>query len=544
MRTTLDSARKLFRALDTPRALTCEILVRHGCWDQLARLSIDPSHYLDARQYYLDVVATEYLRKHAQLPGGLPKRENALKKFMEAERLCAKTNARFNALRNGLFESDADARLIPFISSVKRIIAGVLGRLPDEVYPRFGPGATVDDRGRLTTVVDKMVSVPTLTKGTRCLLPLWKHTAWGREYLRRPEKRGRIREVDFGRFTTVPKNSLTDRSIDIQPSINVFYQLGVGSAIRARLSRYGIDLDRGQDTHRRVACDASLSGEMSTIDLSSASDTISKEVVKLLLPSDWHALLETLRTSFTRLPDGKKLFLEKFSAMGNGYTFELETLIFSGIVEACMKWSGLDPKAGHNYFVYGDDIIVPSSCAGVVLSALRYFGFVPNPEKTFIEGSFRESCGGDFFEGQPVRAHYLKEEPNEPSQIIALANGLRRVYTRLHPLDSARRRLIKVWFTILDELPSDVRRLRGPESLGDLVVHDCRGWDTRSVREDRSRAEIRVWLPTPHKLPLGHWPAWAQFAGALYGIDSQGVAPRGGTSGYRKAWVALIERPA
>jgi hypothetical protein len=544
MRISLSSARKLFCAIDTPRALTCEILVRYGEWDQLATLRLDPSVYTDARAYYLDCLATEFLRKHRTLPTSYDKAREAESKFWDAERLCAISNVRFKRLLNGDFESSDEVRIWEFILDVKKELRTLLSGIPEEVFPRFGPGATFDDRGLLTTVADKMVSVPSVSDGARCFLELWKHTAWGREYLKRQEKGGRLRSENSDRFTTVPKDSKTDRSIAIQPSINVFYQLGVGDSIRNRLRKWGINLNTGQTLHRQVACEASASGLMSTIDLSSASDTISKEVVRALLPSRWHLLLSSLRTTHTTV-SGRRVYLEKFSAMGNGFTFELETAIFASLVKVTLDRLGLASQPGKDFHVYGDDIIVPVAANSAVLSVLEYFGFVPNPRKTFSDGSFRESCGGDFFDGQPVRAHYLKDEPNEPHEIISLANGLRRCLSRLNRCDRVRGRLIKVWHSVLDLLPVEIRRLRGPESLGDLVIHDDRGWDTRCVLPPRGTPEmqeIRVWQPVSRRLPLDHWPSWCRYAGALYGIDSTGITPRGAVAGYRRAWVALLER--
>jgi hypothetical protein len=542
MRLTLDSACQLYRALDTPRSLTCFLLVKYKEWDQLVSLTVNPGNYLDAREFLLDVQATEYLRKHEGLPTSFDRAGNAQLKFYEAERLCASTNARFSRLNNMLFEHASDLHTEQFCKDVKKELKAMLGRVPDEVHPRFGPGATYGDKGRLTTVVDKMVSIPSVTPGAIPFLELWSNTAWGREYLRRPEKAGRLTFTSGDRFTTVPKDAKTDRSIAIQPSINILYQLGVGSAMRQRLRRWGIDLQDGQDTHRRVACDASRTGLYSTIDLSSASDTISKEVVKALLPREWYDLLSMLRTTHTEIGN-RRVYLEKFSAMGNGFTFELETAIFAALIKVTLQRLGLASVPGHDFWVYGDDMIVASEATRPVLSVLGCFGFIPNPRKTFSTGPFRESCGGDFFGGEPVRAHYLKEEPNEPHKIIALANGIRRIIERFNPFDTVRRRLYAVWFAVLDNLPSTVRALRGPPSLGDLVIQDSRGWRVRGVRDDRSRKEICVWQPVTNRLGLEHWPSWAQYAGALYGVDSRGVTPRGAVSGFRKAWVALIEQP-
>jgi len=101
--------------------------------------------------------------------------------------------------------------------------------------------------------------------------------------------------------------------------------------------------------------------------------------------------------------------LEKFSSMGNGYTFELETVIFSAITAAVHEMvTGEAAKLHQNVFVYGDDIICKTDVSLDVIAALRWFGFSLNERKSFVSGPFRESCGGDYFNGVPVRAHFFE----------------------------------------------------------------------------------------------------------------------------------------
>lgn len=539
MQFSLRVALKLFRAVGTPRALTCKMLVEAGEWSQLADLRVDPHCYLDARELFLDTMCTEFLRKLKGLPTGRNLRQAAIDSFWESERTCAKTNARLSSLMQYLNDAHDDA-MLEFLQRVKRRVSNILGRVPDEVFPRFGPGSTYLDRYPYTTVLDKMSSYPTVTSSATCFLDLWKHTAWWRIAHSDPKRKGLIYVIRGDRFTTVPKDSTKDRGITIPPSINGFYQLGVGSAMRSRLKLVGIDLEQGQDVHRQVAQDASLTGEFATIDLKSASDTVSSELVKMLLPELWFELLNSLRCSHTRLR-GKWVRLNKFSAMGNGYTFELETLIFLAISCEVMSMHGIEPLPGVNVFVYGDDIIVPSEVSSTVLAALEYCGFSANPKKTFVKGSFRESCGGDFFEGQPVRGYYHEEDPTHPHELIALANGIWALRSRLNRLDRVRRSLTAVWHYVLDSIPSDVRRCRGPESLGDLVIHDTKGW---VVKQTDSRFEIRVWRPVTRPVALDHWRRDIVFAAALYGVTSEGALPRGSVSGYRRGWVALMEDPS
>jgi hypothetical protein len=306
----------------------------------------------------------------------------------------------------------------------------------------------------------------------------------------------------------------------------------------------GIDLRNGQDIHRQVACEASKDGHLATIDLSNASDTVSYNLVKLLLPAKWFHLLDSLRSPFT-LINGKWVKLEKFSSMGNGFTFELETLLFLAISLVAVRQKTI-PVRG-SVLVYGDDIIVPSTSAKNVIEFLKFLGFTPNEKKTFSEGWFRESCGGDYFRGAAVRPHFLKELPNEPQDFIRFANGLRRVGMGhgddLHRYDFT----FRAWLRVLDAIPSPIRRLRGPQDLGDIVIHDDRT-DLWSAKRRNSIRYIRCYKPVPaRRVGWGHWHPSVVLATALYGLgdgsrgplnhrDGGGVTPRGAVSGYRVGW--------
>jgi hypothetical protein len=162
--------------------------------------------------------------------------------------------------------------------------------------------------------------------------------------------------------------------------------------------------------------------QFSTIDLASASDTISIEIVKLLLPSEWYSFLSDLRHETGTL-DGETLFYEKFSAMGNGYTFPLESLIFWAVAKAAAKVSNA-PCQYKDIAVYGDDIIVRRSAAPAVITALNWAGFQVNNEKSFLSGYFKESCGSDYFRGNNVRTFYLKRQVRSYEDLYFVCNSI------------------------------------------------------------------------------------------------------------------------
>lgn len=528
---------------DTPRALTVAILVRNREYGQLFALNTDPRQYQCSESYFKDNLVTELLRKFQLNVPGIDRAGVALNSFWECELHCAKTNLYFRRLRGerGLLR-ECDVRLDPFLGQVRKTLSEILGRLPRDLELRFGPGATFEDTGHLTLIPDKMTSRPTITAQARHLLPLWERTAWARARACDYSKPYDPKTVRGNRFTTVPKDGLKDRGICIEPSLNVSLQLAVGQHIRRRLKLFGIDLDYGQDLHRDLAREGSLTGEVATIDLSNASDTVCYELLKTILPEDWFSLLETLRSAFT-LVKGKWVRLEKFSSMGNGFTFELETLVFGVLCDSISRLSDNPARLGRGIWVYGDDIVVPVSLYDSVATCLSWAGFLPNPRKTFHEGPFRESCGGDFFSGKPVRAFYLKEDPDEPHKIIAMANGLRRVAHEDLGFHGRFDVIRRAWLRCLDMLPSHIRRLRGPVSAGDLVINDTRNWVVREQPPGSGIRFVRCWRPVQLALGWAHWKPMVVLASALYGQRTEGPSSRGSVSGYREGWVVIMESP-
>lgn len=533
----------LCEAANTPRALTVAILMKHGEWDQLASLSCRPVDYVGADAYYQDAVVTAFLKKNADLPTSVDRKAKAVNTFYENERKCCRTNLH---LRRFLEEGDLtleDIRVVEFINQVKKVVRSVLGPIPKQVKGYFGPGSTFGDRGLLATVPDKMSSHPTLYERSWPWLTPWIPSAWARALSRYPYGRREANVVRGNRFTTVPKTALTERGIAVEASISSFYQLGVGRHIRGRLARFGIDLSHGKEVHARLAQQASLDGKQATLDMSNASDLISYKLVELLLPKEWFDFLNTLRAPAT-LIEGKWVRLEKFSSMGNGFTFELETLIFWSIACVASRERFETAAFQKTVLAYGDDLIVPTESARDVIAALEFFGMVINKAKSFVEGPFRESCGGDFFAGQAVRPHFVKENPYEPQHWIALANGIRRVGNQDVPGFPSLSRYHRPWLRALDNLPTAIRCCRGPEELGDTVIADDPSyWSTRWRRSVRY---IRCFKPARHRrVGWEHFVPEVVLASALYGgcdekggeFPPRGVTPRDSVEGYRIGYI-------
>jgi hypothetical protein len=211
--------------------------------------------------------------------------------------------------------------------------------------------------------------------------------------------------------TFVPKTYKSLRSITPDTTLGAFYSNGLGKMIASRLQKVGIDIRTQQSTHRDLAKLASETGWYVTADQSMASDNITTEVVRRIVPADWFAALNLGRIGTVVLPSGKKEDLRSFSTMGIGFTFALQTLVFYAFLEAIRRTYrvGLNRKLS----VFGDDLIYATEMHPFVKTVFPLLGFQLNDDKTFADGPFRESCGSDFFHGLDVRPAFI--EPHVPT---------------------------------------------------------------------------------------------------------------------------------
>jgi hypothetical protein len=291
-----------------------------------------------------------------------------------------------------------------------------------------------------------------------------------------------------------------------------------------------------------MAKTSSVTREFATLDLSNASDTVCRNLVKILLPPTWFESLDDLRSKAT-LIEGRWVHLEKFSSMGNGFTFELETLIFASLCCATLRKLGRAGTLGSDVFVFGDDIIVPTVIVREVIAVLRFSGFELNEEKSFFgDEPFRESCGGDYYDGFPVRPFYLKDEPIDPAAWMSTSNGVYRIIETLNGLvGGSHWNLGYVRDYALQRLPSWVRCCRGPKALGDSVIweDDQSKWRTRTEWGIRY---FKAYVPSKYRLVrYTRFSSDVVLACATYGTGgskSGGVIPRDGLVSSKVDWLA------
>lgn len=332
-------------------------------------------------------------------------------KFKATEVLCANTNRRFRGRRQGLNIFD------PVIERVlwhaQRKISRILGDVPAlaDLKLRFGPGASTTVKKSEASSRRKLGSMLACSDelSPHLLHVLAEVEGWLSAITDDPsgvsdEVVGVVPvEIHTGQVVFVPKNAQIDRVIIVEPNLNGLVQLGIMDHMVARLRREGVDLS-DQSRNQRLAQIGSVSDALATLDLSSASDTVSTELVYDLLPLEWASFLARYRTG-TVTCEGEDVRLEKFSSMGNGFTFPLQSLLFYALSIGCCEETGADKSF---VSVYGDDIVIPTLASTLLVDVLRICGFIPNQKKSFLTGPFRESCGKDYFLGIDVRPFFLR----------------------------------------------------------------------------------------------------------------------------------------
>ncbi len=460
---TRDSRRlvlEYLEALDCPRALTCWILFNGGESElvQLVNLQCDPDHYDRIRDFNAAYAATKFLSKTDDLKTGIDTAGVAIEGAFQAERRCLKTNGILRSTHRGHVNDLREDAIL----RIRGTIAKILGPVPDLLTL---PGGW--SKGRTTSSSGPTLS-PTVKYGSRldvtasalryAVRELRDSPAWGASVLNADAPVTLLKEaftvVQGNVMLTVPKNAKTDRTICYEPHMNIWLQLKVGRYMRERLRRHGIHLD-DQSINQRRARLGSKHGHLATIDLKAASDTVAISVVEQLLPVDWVCLLDDLRSKYTFWPDKVWRKNEKFSSMGNGFTFELESLLFYAI---CSSESD-------NVSVYGDDIVVASKRFAACLQSLADFGFEANTSKSFAWSSFRESCGDDSYRGASCTPVYLRTLPKSLEDVVKLHNAVRGFYLRTardwwHPYGA-----------LLHRWRKRHPHLLGPEGFGDGHYH-------------------------------------------------------------------------
>jgi len=398
-------------SLDCSKSLAVAILYRHKEFSQIVNLEFKPTDYNDFETARDSLLSVEFLRKHADLETGIDLDSACLDKFFQSEVSCKETNSLFfgvDFLPN--YHVLVDAR---------RRIEKILGSFcPHEFVDSsgWGPGSTLQVKRREATFANKFKCKLELTLASYNFVKTWFATQF-------PNWAPDFSIYEGNKIITVPKNAKTNRVIAVEPSGNLFFQRGVGAMIRKRLKRYNVDLN-DQTRNQKLAEQASLGNELATVDFSAASDTISWWLVEFLLPKQWFEVMCALRCQRGLLSD-KLVEYEKFSSMGNGFTFELESLIFYSLAKSLVP---SDHELSPYISIYGDDLICPSEFIDNLTELFTTCGFSLNRLKSFHTGYYRESCGHHYWDGKRICPTYIRSSMQSTDSLIKVHNQTTRTH--------------------------------------------------------------------------------------------------------------------
>jgi len=478
---------KYLSSLNCPRALTIWLMFTNNEHEQLARLEFNPSDYLSSSEVGDAYLATKFLSKFKGLSLDYDLDQVAMNKFSEFEILCKQTNSRF---RNLSLDRQFTGRVVWLHNAIIRKIDRLLGEFsPEEFFsmPDWGPGASTTLRRRDACSASKFQNEIGITRDLYSLISARVFEETYPHWHSHLAARGDYPCFEVGnRVVTVPKDATTNRVIAIEPGINLWFQKSLGEMIGRRLRRVGIDL-RDQTKNQRFAKKGSKDSSVATVDLSSASDSIAYSVVEALLPPRWFTLLDTCRSQYGSL-NGRVAKWEKFSSMGNGFTFQLESLIFYAITYCCAEFLRSDTNC---VSVYGDDIIVPTDTFSLLSEILAFYGFRVNEKKSHFNSSFRESCGAHYISGFDIKPVYLKDELSTVGSVYRLANSVRRLASRQMNHLACDSRFRPVFDYLVASVPMALR-LRIPEQLGDGGFI-CNFDEATPIRARHGIEGYRVW---------------------------------------------------
>lgn len=231
-------------------------------------------------------------------------------------------------------------------------------------------------------------------------------------------KRGPLPELDkvdpgYSEVLFVPKDSRGPRTIVREPfsrlvgqmAFNRFFADGLNHQTHGRINF--VD----QSVNRELARNSSITREWATLDLKDASDSVDYRIMKTIFQNSYAAKFFVLNsTRFTKLPSGRFLKLNKLAGMGSGLTFPcMSLLIHLSICRSIVNHTGLPYREVSNLvYVYGDDIIVPTKYVRIAVRGLEAVKLQVNVDKSFVKSHFRESCGGDYYNGFDVSPVRLK----------------------------------------------------------------------------------------------------------------------------------------
>lgn len=313
------------------------------------------------------------------------------------------------------------------LREARRLAAEVLGEYSEEEHfqnCRFGKRACVGLPRHKSYLDLKLKQALTGSEG---------HHKWFERYLETDTiltaacAKSKRTVCDTLTLAFAPKSYKAKRTILKNTLIGSFYTYGLGKVIQDRLSGVGLDITSLQVRHGELARKASRDRKLVTADLSSASDSLSRQLLRMILPSKWYHAVVFGIIPFVKI-GRRRIRMSSVLTMGMGQTFPLQTLVFYVLLKAIANLEGSKQRF---VSVYGDDLIYPRHLHRFVREIFPNIHLILNEDKTYVEDFFRESCGYDYCRGVAVRPHQpeggreLYSRKGYSSFLYKLYNGLK-----------------------------------------------------------------------------------------------------------------------
>jgi hypothetical protein len=424
-----------------------------------------------------------------------PERERAVTaKFIELEHEMADLRA-----------TEEDRKEFFHVSSV--LWDNLIYRLRDSMLsPRHGPGATAERVSGNAKFAWRFYH-----ERLDAYFPLFEcaypYSALDSEEAELVTFLGKDQEIP-ARVSLVPKTQKGPRLIVVEPCCMQYAQQGLRSILYDEIESYKVTSGhinfRDQEINQRLAMRGSVDGRLATIDLSDASDRVPRDLALAMFNAypEFRDAIDACRSTHVSLPNGS-IFgpLTKFASMGSALCFPVESMYFYTIcVAALLKGKNLPVthanvfKVSRGVWVYGDDIIVPTLYASIVLDYLQKYNCKVNLNKTFLKGYFRESCGMDSYRGTRVTPVYLRqrvpENIRDSNELVSWVSTARLFYEA--GLWKSAEYLYKRCEKILGKLPY---LTSGSAGLGRASVQGFRSiqrWNKKLFR-----FEVKAWTVNP-----------------------------------------------
>lgn len=345
----------------------------------------------------------------------------------------------------------------------------------------------------------------------------------------------------------VPKDARGPRLISCEPRETMWIQQGLLSEIVKQTEAHsltkGLVNFTDQSINQWQAYRGSINRESCTLDLKDASDRISVTLVKNLFPTNWFEAFMACRSGSTKLPDGTKIELAKFAPMGSALCFPVMALCVWSLLTAAanmaqtaraVRVSGGLTKANKSFrwnnpvYVYGDDIVVPSDFAETAQLVLKGAGLIVNTNKSFVHGSFRESCGGEYYNGWDVTPVRLRSLPTDDvparMRVIAFHNNC---YVKSGTQPSWLTALIHSWYPHVPER-SIGKQACPSDDVMELVPRIVRGDSPSNADQLRCdmasySAVLNVYRADNQRLPKRYRKVYHRTEYRYLGIKPQGI---------------------